>query len=222
MRRLAALLALTTLAGGNESPEDQLTWVETADASAMLESDLTAGRLRFFAICDYSCDVRGISRQEYGRCYSKAAALENIAGTTDVIRSDRQKELQIKASMFASEYNRLLAARLDQAGKNACAKGERWDEFFSALSAYVRKMTPTPPFAWVAAYPEPHAGGRDFRIHIPPTIAPPEALETSVCKMAHEYGIPRAVRFEVTRGDIRTPAAPADFSCIDPDGPKQR
>jgi hypothetical protein len=212
--RLTIKIGLLTLALlGAASPEEQLAWVERAAPAVFFDQDIRAGLFRFFSVCDYSCDVRGLGHLNYTRCYSTAARLQVIEGTSDVIESSRHEELQQKAFSFASQYNQLLTKRLDALGKRACPPGEDWDSLLRALSEHIWKMTPEPPTASVAASDKPIADGQDFKIHIPNASQFSHGAQSSICAIVTESGIRRRVRFFATFGDMRNPKASQRFSC---------
>jgi len=205
---IAAILLLSAC-----SAEDPLDWVEHANPTDMVKRDIAAGRFRFLSICGYACELPGLGDLNYARCYSGSASVDTVQGTGDVIRSDRHQRLQGKAVAFASEYNQLIARKLDELGKRTCPVGEQWDALLHALSEHVARMTLERPRAWVAASDEPDSRGHDFRIHSPGSSGVGETARVSICKIVVQYGIRRLVRFTETLGDVTTPERTERFSC---------
>jgi hypothetical protein len=184
----------------------------------MLDDDIHAGHLRFFSICGFSCNIVGLGDLNHARCYSAAASVQAIEGTSDVIRSSRHGELVRKADDFATEYNQLLAQRLDALGKRTCPAGEDWDSLFYALSEHISKLTPNPPsaaapFAWVAASTKPNEDGHEFRVHIPNAFEQSQRAQSAICAIVVENGVRRRVAILTTFGDIKSPQGTARFSC---------
>jgi hypothetical protein len=131
----------------------------------MAKQDIAAGRFRFLSICGYACELPGVGHMTYFRCYSGSANMETVDGTSDVMRSDRHLRPQNKALVLASEYNDLIARKLDDLGKRTCPIGEQWDALFLALSDHVKRVTAEHMGAWVSAFDDPESRGYDFRIH---------------------------------------------------------
>jgi hypothetical protein len=106
---------------------DPLDWIDHADPARMAKQDIAAGRFRFLSICGYACELPGVGGMTYFRCYSGSASIDTVDGTSDVIRSDRHLRLQNKSLTLASEYNHLIARKLDELGKRTCPIGEQWE-----------------------------------------------------------------------------------------------
>jgi hypothetical protein len=205
---IAAMLLLTAC-----TRADPLDWIDHADPARMAKQDIAAGRFRFFSICGYACELPGVGEMTYFRCYAGSANIDTVDGTSDVIRSDRHLRLQNKSLTLASEYNRLIARKLDELGKRTCPIGELWDALLLALSNHVKRMTAERSGAWVSAFDDPEPRGYDFRIHSRRESGVGEATRASVCKIVAQHGIQRLVRFAETLGDIETPERTERFSC---------
>ncbi len=195
------------------SAEDPLDWVEHANPTDMARRDIAAGRFRFLSICGYACGLPGLGNLNYARCYSGSASVETVQGTGDVIRSDRHQSLQHKATAVASEYNELIARKLDGLGKRTCPVGEQWDALLYALSGYVTRMTSERSRAWVAASEKPEWRDQDFRVHSQDLTGVGETARASICKIVAQHGIQRPVRFTETLGEVETPQRTGSFSC---------
>jgi len=179
----------------------------------MAKQDIAAGRFRFLSICGYACELPGVGDMTYFRCYSGSASVETVDGTSDVIRSDRHLRLQNKALILASDYNQLIARKLDELGKRTCPIGEQWDALFLALSDYVKRVTAERSGAWVFAFDDPESRRHDFRIHSRGGNGVGEATRSSICEVVSQHGIQRLVRFAETVGDLETPQKTERFSC---------
>jgi len=186
--------------------------VDTADPVKAIHQDIGAGRLRFLSICGYACELPGVGDLNYTRCYSAAASVETVRGTSDVIRSDRHLRLQRTAWAFASQYNELLASHLDSLEKRTCPPGEQWDALLYALTGHIREIRPHSAQSWVAASDEPDQRGHDFQINFPDSTVSP-AYRTVVCNIVAHHGILRHVRFTETVGDATNPLATQRFAC---------
>lgn len=192
----------------------QLAWVDSADPQLMLEDDISAGRSRFFSVCGYSCNIPGVGDLNYDRCYSAVATVQVIEGTTDVTYSKRHGELVDKAGVFATEYNRLLAARLDALGKRLCPRGEDWDALFNKVAEYVLDVSSGPLLPSVGASTRPAEDGYDFRIDSPKAFAPtPSVNALAICAIVVQNGVRRRVTFLTTTGPIGHPHRSGRFSC---------
>jgi hypothetical protein len=107
----------------------------------MAEADGSRDRHRFLSVCGYSCMVPGIGTINAKRCYPDVT-IEEIAGTGDVLISDRQQSLQKRAWEVAQEFNMLVAASYRAAGKSACLPFENWDEALTDLTKLVWSLSP--------------------------------------------------------------------------------
>jgi hypothetical protein len=205
---IAAVLLLTAC-----SAKDPLDWIDHAEPARMAKQDIAGGHFRFLSICGYACELPGLGEMTYFRCYSASASIETVDGTSDVIRSDRHLHLQNKARILASEYNQLIARRLDELGRRTCPVGEQWDALLLALSDHVKRVTAERSRAWVSAFDDPKLRGYDFRIHSRDGSGVGEATRASICAIVSQHGIQRLVRFAETLGDVETPEKTDLFSC---------
>ena len=213
MRSAIAAVLLLTACSAKDSAKDPLDWIEHAEPAGMAKQDIAAGRFRFLSICGYACELPGIGEMTYRRCYSGSASVETVDGTSDVIRSDRHSRLQNKALILASEYNQLIARKLDEFGKRTCPIGEQWDALLLALTHHVKRVTGERSGAWVSAFDDPESRGYDFRIHSRGGSGVGNATRSSICEIVAQHGIQRLVRFAETLGDIETPHKTERFSC---------
>lgn len=205
---IAAVLLLTA-----SWAKDPLEWVDHAEPVAMAKQDIAAGRFRFLSICGYACELPGVGEMTYSRCYSGSASVEIVHGTSDVIRSDGHLRLRKKALLLASEYNELIARKLDELGKRTCPIGEEWDALHRALSDHVKRVTTERSHTWVSALDEPESRGYDFRIHSRDGSGVGNATRGSICEIVSQHGIQRLVRFAETLGDVDVPKKIERFSC---------
>jgi len=179
----------------------------------MAKQDIAAGHFRFLSICGIACELPGVGEMTYFRCYSGSASIETVRGTSDVIRSARHLRLQSKALILASEYNQLIARKLDELGKRTCPIGEQWDALLLALSGHVKRVTAEGSRAWVSGFDDPKSRGYDFRIHSRGGSGVGEATRATICEIVSQHDIQRLVRFAETLGDIESPHKTEHFSC---------
>ena len=112
---IAAVLLLAAC-----SAQEPLNWVDTADPVKAIHQDIGAGRLRFLSICGYACELPGVGDLNYARCYSAAASVETVRGTSDVIRSDRHLRLQRTAWAFACQAGAAGSPGANVSSMNSC------------------------------------------------------------------------------------------------------
>ena len=207
MRSAIAAVLLLTAPSANEP----LDWIDHAEPAGMAKQDIAAGRFRFLSICGFACELPGVGHMTYVRCYAGSVRVETVDGTSDVIRSDRHLHLQRKALILASEYNQLIARKLDELGQRTCPIGEQWDALLVALTDYVKRAERSR--AWVSAFDDPESRGYGFRIHSGRGSGVGEASRASICQIVSQHGIQRLVRFAETLGDVETPQKTERFSC---------
>src|SRR3990172_603332 len=118
---VSAAVGLTTCSG----PEQQLSWLDSADAVQMLRADVAREQYRFFSVCGYACEVVGVGLN-FNRCFSKVASVNRIEGTSDVIVSPEHDRLLRRARTFAEQYNTLLADYLQSHSMSSCTESADW------------------------------------------------------------------------------------------------
>jgi hypothetical protein len=189
--------AITLLALTAATPQEKLAWIARTDPQQMLERDLAAGRSRFLSVCGEACEPPGIGDMNYRLCYSAAAGIKTLEGTSDRFTSGAERELQRRAYEFAKAYNEGLARALDARNQRACPAGEDWDSLDSALYALVRGLTPEPGMVSLSTPNRVTAGGYRFLIefHGGRQLEPKD--RSALCAAAVANGVHRAVRFAV-------------------------
>jgi hypothetical protein len=90
-------------------PSGDLTDLEAFISVPVLERFARAqddGDRRFLGVYDYSLCVPGVPN--YHEDYWPSVGVLPIPGTSDMVQSDRESELNDQAAAYALEYNRLL------------------------------------------------------------------------------------------------------------------
>ena len=98
--------------------QEEMAWLNVADANRMADRDIALKRLRFFLVCGYSCQAVGIDSTLNQGCYHGITE-QVISGTSDTT----PPRLGAKAHKFAEQYNLRIAQYLDRHGGRSCGKG---------------------------------------------------------------------------------------------------
>ena len=114
MKRILTTLLLAVSINGCATAmndyEQQLQWVENADASADANAALEKGDFRFMAMAQRGTVIPGVDANKM-RQYELHCGVKFIEGATDAIRSDEQLRLMKKAFEYAGRYNKIIAER---------------------------------------------------------------------------------------------------------------
>lgn len=187
----------------------QLAWVEDADAEKMVASDTAQGRLRFFSVCGYACSVPGVSDLNAKMCYSKAV-VEIIAGTGDVINSNEEERLNIKAGEFAERYNLLVKSYLRREKQSQCDPSTNWDSGFYAMHQYVQSLNEDVREAGQVAFIAERA---EFAVKLPSTV-PIQQASPALCKLITSNGLVGVATVKLSHRDKPDSAATV-LDCTD-------
>ena len=197
--------------------ESPLVWVESTTPAVMLADSTRAGHFHFLTVCGYDCWEPGLGGLTYFHCYASAATRLTVDPTGDVIRSRRHGLLKDKVFRFARQYNILLRAQLDSAGKRTCPAGERWDDYFHAIDSVVKGI-PAHPSVVIPSTAHTNNRGEvrgDFQLHVLDERDLSNAIFYKVCVLAPRFGITGRVRFDVTTGNINDhPRRHPSFVCL--------
>lgn len=112
-KRLFILLFLATLTGCATAMNDfeqNLQWVESADARADAKAALKKNDFRFMAAAQRSTVIPGVDPQKT-RQYELHCGVIFMPGVTDTIRSKEQLRLIKKAWEYAGQYNEIIKQR---------------------------------------------------------------------------------------------------------------
>ncbi len=111
---VAALSACSTVKHSKSLPPSaavaQLAPYEHRNGAQDAENDFQNGKVRFLAVQGYALSVPGIAN--FFPTFSDKYKYHVIEGTSDVVESDRQLQLQAVAEAYAQAYNLKLARLL--------------------------------------------------------------------------------------------------------------
>ena len=196
-----------------------LVWVESTTPAIMLADSTRAGHFHFLTVCGYGCEEPGLGALTYFHCYASAATKLTVDPTGDVIRSPRHGLLKDKVFRFAQQYNILLRAQLDSAGKRTCPASERWDDYWHAIDSVANRIPAHPYQSFViASVADTNDRGEvrgDFQLHVQDERDLSNATYYKVCALAPRFGITGRVRFDITTGNINDhPKRHPSFVCL--------
>lgn len=202
---LSACARETKLEVAARSVENQLAWVEHTDIAALNEADRKKGIRRFMLVCGYSCVAPGVGSLTTERCFP-GIKNEPIEGTSDVILSQRHKELIARAYVVAKQYNALVAESEAKTGQSTCPSGADVDAAFHEIGSQFRAAFPT---ASESAF-RMGAGALMFEL-VPPSGHVSTSFEQAACAALPKYHLP--VRTRIAIFPNLKAKAPSQYLC---------
>jgi hypothetical protein len=174
----------------------QLAWVEDANAEKMVARDTMQGIFRFFSVCGYACSVPGVGNTNAELCYSKAV-VQVIEGTGDVIRSDEEERLNVKAREFAKRYNLLVKSYLRGENISQCDPLTDWDNGHVGMHAYVQSLTENTHEAGQVALVVERS---EFSVTLPSTVSF-EQVSPILCEIIASNGLLGVAKVKLNHSD---------------------
>lgn len=192
----------TPLAAAARDVEHRLAWVESAEPTAMLAQDISAGQQRFLSVCGYACVVPGVGAITAKHCYPNVA-VQPIEGTSDVRLSTRHSAMIERAAEVAAEYNSLAARSLSERGFGRCPQGANWDAAFRELNALARTVRPLLAEADFSLLPN----GPTFTLNLPSQLLTP-SFTRAACAVIRTNKLPPSARIAVRDSQAKREAPP--------------